>query len=215
MYLFSRTRRLTGGNPQKAMAWSMTITEHASQTIGLPINLYVHTMSPDVGTTVAGLVAPDLATLDVAFDKLAADSAYMELVEKGHEFMLPGSTQDLLAQVIYPESFAPDPNRPTDYVVAVQSTIAAGHGARGLAAGVEAAQRAEALTGASVLFLGGVTGNYGGVGWLLLYPDAAAMDRGQTALAGDPGFIEFVDSLEGVFADTPGATTQTIIRRVI
>jgi hypothetical protein len=197
------------------MAWAAAITEHASQTIGLPISLYVHTMSPDVGTTVAGLVAPDLATLDVAFDKLAVDAAYADLVEKGHEFVLPGSTQDLLAQIIYPETFAPDPDRPIDYIVAVQSTIAAGHGARGMAAGVEAAQRAEALTGATVLFLGGATGNYGGVGWLLLYPDAAAMDRGQTALASDPGFIEFIDSLQGVFADTPGATTQLIIRRVI
>jgi hypothetical protein len=197
------------------MAWAAAVTEHASQTIGLPISLYVHTLSPDVGTTVAGLIAPDLATLDVAFDKLAADSAYAELVEKGHEFVLPGSTQDRLAQVIYPENFAPDPDRRFDYIVGVQSTIAAGHGARGMAAGVEAAQRAEALSGATVVFLGGVTGNYGGVGWLLLYPDAAAMDRGQTALAGDPGFIEFIDSLEGVFADTPGATTQLIIRRII
>jgi hypothetical protein len=215
MYIFSRTRRLVGGNPQKAMAWSAAITEHASQTIGLPISLYVHAMSPDVGTTVAGLVAPDLATLDVAFDKLAVDSAYADLVEKGHEFVLPGSAQDRLAQIVYPEAFAPEPDRRFDYIVGVQSTIADGHGARGMAAGVEAAQRAEALTGASVLFLAGMTGNYGGVGWLLLYPDAAAMDRGQSALGGDPGFIEFIDSLEGVFADAPGATTQLIIRRVI
>jgi hypothetical protein len=214
MYIFSRTRRLIGGNPQQAMAWSAAITEHASQTIGLPISLYVHTMSPDVGTTVAGLVAPDLATLDGAFDKLAVDPAFADLVEKGHEFVQPGSTQDRLAQVVYPDTFAPDPDRRFDYVVAVQSTIAAGHGARGMAAGVEAAQRAEALTGAPVLFLGGVTGNYGGVGWLLMYPDAAALHRGQTALAGDPGFMEFVDSLQGVYADLPGATTQVIIRRV-
>jgi hypothetical protein len=215
MYIFSRTRRLTGGHPQKAMAWSTAITEKASQTIGLPIGLYVHTMSPDVGTTVAGVAVPDLATLDAAFDKLAVDPGFADLVEKGHEFVQPGSTQDRLAQVVYPDAFAPDPDRRFDYVVAVQSTISAGQGARGMAAGVEAAQRAESLTGATVLFLGGMTGNYGGVGWLLMYTDVAAMDRGQTALASDPGFIEFVDGLQGVYADLPGATTQVIIRRVI
>jgi hypothetical protein len=215
MYIFSRTRRLTGGNPQKAMAWSTATTEHAAQTIGLPINLYVHTMSPDVGTTVAGLAVPDLATLEGAFDKLAVDTAYADLVERGHEFVQTGSTQDRLAQVVYPDALAPDPDRRFDYVVAVQSTINAGQGARGMAAGVEAAQRAETLTGAVVLFLGSVTGNYGGVGWLLMYPDAAALDRGQTALAGDPGFMEFVDSLKGVYADLPGGTTQVIIRRII
>jgi hypothetical protein len=211
MYVFSRSARLAGGDPRPAMAWAVNIGEKAAQVTGLQISLYSRVFSADVGTLVWATIVPDLATLEAATDKLLADNGYLELGQAGQQHAMPGSLQDRLSQVVHPAEI--DPNRHTEYVSLVRSTILQGHMARGGAAGVEIAQRVEQSTGVPVVFMAEATGNYGEVSWAVAYSDIAELERFNQTLNADQGFTGYIDSLGGVFAGE-GGTTQIIMRRV-
>ena len=100
------------------------------------------------------------------------------------------------------------------YVSAVQAVCASGNIGRGMALGVEIAQRGEAATGASTLFMRNLTGPYSGVAWLTGAADGAAMQAQQTALAADAGFVELLDSTGGAHAEDVAATQSVIWRRL-
>ncbi len=211
MYLFSRRARLSGANLREAAAWAIGVADLATQTSGAPISVWSQVFSPEVGTLVWATFVPDLATLEGINDKLAVDDAYNAEVERGLPYVIPGSVDDGLGIIMNGD---PDPNRSIEYVSSVRSTIGGGNLARGMALGVEIAQRAEALSGLPTLFLADATGNYGGVSWITGYTDIAELERAEMAINGDPGFIELLDRNAGVFSDTPGASTQVIARRL-
>jgi|GEM_PF-900431 len=213
MYLFSRRARLSGGKLSESMAWATSMTERVVQATGMQVSLWTQTFSPAVGTISWSTFVPDLATLEAANDKLMADNAYHELVDRGTEFVIPGSVDDSLGMVVHG---APDPNRRAEYVGVVRSTGAAGKLARGISLGVEIAQRVEQITGLPTLFLAGTTGNYGGVAWVTAFADVAELERAQMALNMDESFVELIDrEAPGVYTDEPGATTQVILRRIV
>jgi hypothetical protein len=213
MYLFSRRAHLSSGKFRDSMAWATSITERVTQTTGLQLGLWNQTFSPAVGTLVWSTFVPDLAALEAANDKLMVDDAYIELVDRGNQFVIPGSIDDSLGMLIHGQ---PDPNRHVEYVAAVRSTISAGKLARGIALGIEIAQRAEQITGAPTAFLADSTGNYGGVGWLTAFANVAELERAEQTLNTDQSFIELIDTqASGVYADQPGANTQLVYRRVV
>jgi hypothetical protein len=212
MYLFSRRAQLSGAKLRDAMGWAVAAGERVTQTTGLPIGVWSQVYSPGVGTLVWATFVPDLATLEGATDKLAVDDAYNELGDRAVEFVLPGTIDDSLSIVVHGE---PDPNRQIEYVASVRTTIVAGKIAKGMALGVEIAQKAEEITGVPTLFLGDATGNYGGVGWLTAFADVAALEAAEMALNTNESFIDLIDKkVGGVYADVPGASTQLIYRRV-
>jgi hypothetical protein len=213
MYLFSRRARLSGGKFRDSMAWAVGITEKVTQTTGLQVGLWSQTFSPAVGTLVWSTFVPDLTTLEAATDKLTVDDAYNDLVDRGVEFVIPGSIDDTLAMIIHGQ---PDPNRHVEYVAAVRTTISGGNLARGIALGVEIAQRAEKITGLPTAFLGDSTGNYGGVTWLTAFANVAELERAEQKLNTDQSFIELIDTkAAGVYAEQPGASTQLVYRRIL
>jgi len=120
MYLFSRRARLSGVKFRESIAWATSITERVAQTTGMQVGLWNQTFSPAVGTLVWSTFVPDLATLEAANDKLMVDDAYNDLVERGTEFVIPGSIDDSLGMLIHGQ---PDPNRHIEYVAAVHTTM--------------------------------------------------------------------------------------------
>ena len=213
MYLFSRRARLSGVKFRESIAWATSITERVAQTTGMQVGLWNQTFSPAVGTLVWSTFVPDLATLEAANDKLMVDDAYNDLVERGTEFVIPGSIDDSLGMFIHGQ---PDPNRHVEYVAVVRSTITAGKLARGMGLGVEIAQRAEKITGVPTAFVADATGNYGGVAWLTAFANVAELERGEQTLNTDQAFIELIDTqATGVYADQAGATTQLVYRRIV
>lgn len=213
MYLFSRRARLSGVRLRESIVWATSITENVAQSTGLAVGLWNQLFSPAVGTLVWTAFVPDLATLEGANDKLLADDAYNDLVERGNEFVIPGSMDDTLGMIVHGE---PDPNREVEYVAVVRSTISAGKLARGMGLGVEIAQRAEQITGQPTAFVADSTGNYGGVAWLTGFANATDLERGQQALNTDQSFIELIDTqVAGVYADQPEANTQLLYRRIV
>jgi hypothetical protein len=212
MYLFTRSARL-GGKITDSIIWASTIAERVRQVTGLTVGLWSQTFSPSIGTVVWSTFVPDVTTLVAEFDKLAVDNGYIELADSGSQFVIPGSGSDSLQVILYgPE---PDPERKVEYVSIVRTTMAVGGLAKGVALGIEIAQRAEQITGAPTSFLADTTGNYGGVAWISVFAGAAELESAQMALNTDMSFVELIDSrAPGAYSDHPGATTQLLYRRI-
>jgi hypothetical protein len=212
MYLFSRRARLGGGRVRESVAWAVEASQKVTQVTGLNVGLWMRRFSPDTGTIAFSSIVTDIATLEAANDKMMVDDGVLALLDKGSQYLLPGSLTDRLATIV---SGQPEPNRPLEYAVMVDATMAAGKLVEGIEVGVEIAQRAQKITGVQTVFLSHATGNYGGVSWLTGFANVGELERAQTALNSDSSFIEYIDKkAKGVYNDTPGASTQVIYRRI-
>jgi len=211
MYLLSRRVRLSGVRVREAIAHAVEIGQRAKQITGLETTLLTPMFSPGTQTLVFGSVAPDLATLETANDKLMVDDAFNDLVDKGMQYVIPGTMEDALRVVISGPSTM---DATAEYYALVRTSIAAGKLADGIELGTEIAKRAEAITGVATTFAADATGIYGGVAWISAYPDVSALERAQMALNGDTSFIEFIDKkAKGVYADDAPAA-QVVFRRI-
>jgi hypothetical protein len=204
---------MNGANEREAIPWAIAIGEKVTQTTGLPVSLYSHVFSPEVGTLVWSTIVPDLVTLEAAFDKLMPDDGYHDMAQTGLKHIEPGSLHDRLEQIVHPAEL--DTERQHQYVSLVRSTVNVGHLARGVAAGVEIAQRFEQITGIQGVFMVQGTGNYGEVSWAVPYTDIAELERASAAIDSDQSFVGLIDSLAGVYTDMPGASTQVLMRRLV
>jgi len=79
---------------------------------------------------------------------------------------------------------------------------------------VAIAQRAEQVTGLAAVFIADSTGHYGGVRWLIAYPNIAAVEGAQQAINTDQALVDRLESAAGLYADHPGTTNQAIYRQV-
>lgn len=216
MYLFSRTARLSGRQNRAAMAWVTTVTEHVAQVTGLPVMVYSQVYSSDVGTLRWSNLVPDLTTSEAAFDKLAVDGHFAELLEQGQEFLVPGSVHDRLSAIIHPADISQQAGPLPEYGSVVETTLASGHITEGISLGVELAQKGEAITGIPTLFLTDLTGNYGSVQWVTGYASIAELESANAAINADESFMKLIDGrASACYAAQPEATRQLLFRRII
>ena len=209
MYLYSRQTRV---NSFDAVAWA-TATASAGQSVtGVETQVWGAVYSPGFGTIAWTSWYEDFVALETATTALMEDEAYMAKQAEGAQWTVPGAGADDQLQEL--TAGEPDPDANPLYVSAAQAVCAGGNIGRGLALGVEIAQRADAATGASTLFMRNVTGPYSGVAWLTGAADGAAMQAQQAALAADAGFVELIDSTEGAYTEDVAATQAVIWRRL-
>jgi hypothetical protein len=207
MYLFSRSTVLADND---GLAWAVGITEHATRASGLEIELWGQVWSPEYGRITWTGFAPDLPTLAAAGDAMTADAAMAAEAAKGAAHTT-GGLDDALYNVVHGDL---DPGAPrAEYVSSTNAVCASGKLTEAMTTGVEIAQHAEKITGVPTLFIANVTGVYGGVGWISGYPDAAAMEAAQQAIAADTHFAKQVDKAGSVYASDPSATSTLIHRR--
>jgi hypothetical protein len=211
VYMFARAARLGPGSAHEEQAWAIAITEKVNQVSESTYSLWTPFASPGVNTLFWTTVVEDLSTLEATNDKLLADSGYHMLLEQGARYTTGEAIDDSLLQIIDAEGT--DPARPPAYVVGVDAVIATGAAAKGLEVGMEIAKRARKITGAPVTFNVGATGAYGHVAWHTGFDSITELQRGQTAIAMDSSFMEYLDkSTGGVYQPT---ATQNIYRRVM
>lgn len=206
MYLFSRRARL---NSADGVAWAAGICEHSKKVSGQEIQLWANAFSPGYGTVTWTSWFADLPSLEAFFDKMAADPGYIEMTT-GANF-IEGVVDDGLMEVIAGE---PNPDMDPQYVTGAQAVCASGNIVRAMTAGIEIAQKADAITGLSTMFVRSLTGPYGGVGWLTGYPDIAAIETANAAMAADAGWLEVIDSTEGAWVEDAAVTQQTMYRKL-
>jgi hypothetical protein len=194
------------------MTWVLDITEKANQITGLDISPFTTVFSPEVGTVVWSMVAPDLAALESANDKLVADDGYIVLIDEGAR-LVQSNIDDGLLQIIHGEV---NPDRRVEYATSVQAVCATGNLARGMELGVEIAQRAEQAIGIPTMFASSMNGPYGAIAWVTGFTDVHEMDRAQQTLAADTDFMRFIDDkTPGVYAEDFAISQQLTYRRIV
>ena len=209
MYLFTRRTRLSEGNGTAGVEWAASVAAKAVELTGREIRVWDSAFSPRAGTITWTGWFEDLQALELAGDKLAADPAMERLVKAGTKYT-DGGLDDGLVQVLHG-----GPNAaPVQYVGTVVAVAAPGNIGRAIAAGIEIAQKAEAITGVPVLFGRAVTGPYLQVHWFTGYESVTAMEKADTAQASDPSWIELLDSTKDLFIADTTSPIATIDRRL-
>lgn len=203
MYLFSRRARL---NSAAGAEWAINILGRVKEVTGNEVQLWANAFSPGFGTVSWTTWWADLASLETAMTALQGDVKYNALGAEGPSF-IEGAVDDALIQTVYGE---PAGGASNQYVAGVQAVCAGGNLARGMATGVEIAQKVEAIAGVPMLFARSLTGPYGAVGWLSGYENLAAFETAQEKLAVDPGWLDYLDSTNGCYVED-GALTQSTL----
>ncbi len=207
MYLFGRSTVIANN---EGLAWAVGITEHAKRASGLEIELWGQVWSPEFGRITWTSFVPDLTTLAAAGDAMNADAAMTAEAAKGGA-LTTGGMDDALYSIVHGEV---DPSAPqAEYVSSTSAVCANGKLTEGMTTGVEIAQQAEKVTGVPTMFVANVTGVYGGVGWFSGFPDAAALEAAQQAMAADIHWSKQVDKAGSAYSGDPSATTSLIYRR--
>jgi hypothetical protein len=206
MYLFTRSGRFRPGATREAMTYVEEVTEKARQETGLEIHAWSATMSPDFGTVVWATFVEDLEHLEQANDKLAMSDSFIDLTDRGAG-LLAGPLTDALAQVVagHLDLAMPTPR----YVTMARAAAANGKMRAAFAGGVEIADAAARITGVQSLFLVGSTGAYGGCAWTSGFADIGALERAESALMNDAGWLELIDRVGPSYAE---GATQSIYR---
>jgi hypothetical protein len=192
------------------MDWATAITKKVTEITGHEIQLWANIYSPAIGTVSWTGWFADLAALEKVGDTLAADASMTKLADQGAKYT-DGSLDDSVFEPIFG---SPDPTREVQYVGGVTAVAAAGNIERAMGMGVEIAQKVEAVTGDKCIFAQGLSGPYGGVGWLTAYQNIGAIEAAGSAMSADASFLKLVDSSVGCFVDDPSLTQQTFYRRI-
>ena len=193
------------------MAWAIEITDAVNHISDVHVELWGRTFSPAIGSLAWTTFVEDLAQLEATQDKLMADSAYVEAVDRGAQYLAAGPDDSLSTLV----SGAPSGERSVEYVSVVHSVCAPGALTKGLDLGSRIAEKSTALGGNPCMFAMDSTGSFGGVSWLTGFADIAEMQRSEAAVMADPDFLAMLDAeTPGVFTSEPSATVQLCFRKL-
>ncbi len=213
MYLFTREARLTGRREPEAMALAAHITDYCTQLTGVQLGLWANVYSQDVGSLVFASVHPDMTSLETTFDKLNVDNEYHNLVEKAHDFVLPGTVNDAVWNMLYPE-VEPETTRQVNYTLAVEAYARPGKMMAAAAWGPELCRLLQDISGIPAEFGVDEACGYGRMIVIQQFTDAAEYEGTQAALPADPRFVEAVDQqAAGLFETT--TATRRLYRRVV
>jgi hypothetical protein len=207
MYLFTRRTRLAPGHGTAGVDWARSVAGKALELTGQELQVWGSVYSPGVGTISWTGWFPSFEALEKVGDVLQADASMEKLTNAGTRYTEGGFDDGLLQPVSGSAGGA------FEYVCGTGAVAAAGGYARAVAAGIEIAQRSEAITGCPTTFCRSVSGRAGAVKWLNPYESAAQMEAAQRELTDDRSWIELLDSTRGCFAADRGITTG-IYRRL-
>ena len=207
MYLFTRSARL---NSFDGMEWASNIRGHAAEVLNNDVQLWTTVFSPGSGLLSWTSWWDSLASLESAMAGLVGSAKYLELATQGRDF-IEGGVDDLLSQTVFGE---PAGDTSARYVGVVQAVAANGRIGDAMAAGVGIAQKAAEVAVTPTMFVRGITGAYGGVGWIAGYENLAAMDAAETKLAADPSWLSLVDGSASCFIADPTVTQSVIFMKV-
>lgn len=212
MYLFTRRARIGTEKLADALQWAVTITEKVNQISQTPVSLYSTIFSPEVGALSWSTIVENLSELETTDAKLMADSGYLDLVSQGTKYQAPDGTVDdaLSSFVLADRSESGSPA----YATVTRATLAPGAFASGIETGVEIAQSAKAIGGLPVSFLVGVTGVYGGVGWITSAQSTDELQAASQRVNANAEFINLLDT-KGSKAYLPGSATQVVVRKIV
>lgn len=203
MYLFTRSVTLAG-SPGRTLEYALKTTEMVNDTIDLEVALWGNVFGQPVGTFSFNTMVDGRAALGPATAALAGNPAYLEQLERGQEFAGAIPTEDLLRQLVHPTELAGDGAPVGSFAEAITATPAAGQIGAAMAWGVEISNLATSVSGVPVSFWADAYGAFGQITWLIVYPDAAAVDAAQDKLNASADYIASIDGHGTLFVPASG-----------
>lgn len=207
-YMFNRSARLGPRQVLDSMAWAVRITEKVNTTTATETTLWTTSMSPQVGMLSWNSIVEDYAELMTANDKLMADSGYIDLLEEGASYVDGLGADDMLIRLLHAEPVA----TPPQFATITATRVAPGQSASAMALGVEMAKRITAITGRPAMFGSNVTGEFGGIGFIVLSDTIDQVQAAGEGLAADADWVKMID--QQASAAFVGDATRTISRRI-
>jgi hypothetical protein len=210
MYLYSTSVRSGVVNPVKVMDWALRMTQKINQISEVPSTLWGSVMSPAMGSLAWTAVVSDLAVIEDTEAKLAADPAYLDLIDEAATLLSTDAADQMVMQLVHGDRDAATID--AQYATTVRAIVAPGSMRAGIELGVGLAQQDKQVTGLPTSFAVNVTGDYGAVMWVSLAETIQQVQAANEALNANEDFDEAVD--EGAAdAYLPGAV-QTITRKI-
>ncbi len=209
MHLFSRSLHMLGPEPEvtdKAMAMASYVSKRAGQEFslwrlmfGAPAGTFLYTTRVD---GLAGVVAMGQA--------VAEDETWHAMVARSRMWST-GPPIDVLGEVVHGSLDAGPP--PVGSVATfTAAVIANGAYASAIAWGADVAIHVEKVTGMRTIFLVETAGQFGGVRWIAISPDAKSADAASLALNADAAYIEKLGEIAHLFL--PGSGHRAIANRI-
>lgn len=197
MYLMSRSAQLSSA---EGYEWARSMRDLVTETMGHEVSLWTHTLSPAFGTVSWTSWWEDLSTMESSFAKLVGDPKYAAAAAAGAG-LFEGSVNDSLVQSITDVPVASATSR---YVGSIQAVAAQGNYVRAFGAGVEIAEKAQAITGAPTMFVQRLTGPYGAIGWFTAFESLGHFESANNKLGADASFAQYLDTTKGCFIEGSG-----------
>jgi hypothetical protein len=211
MYLFTRSVTLSG-SPGRTLEYALKTAEMVNDTIDLEVALWGNVFGQPVGTFSFNTMVDGRAALGAATAALAGNPAYLEQLERGQEFAGAIPTEDILRQLVHPTELAGDGAPVGSFAEAITATPAAGQIGAAMAWGVEVSNLASGITGVPVSFWADAYGPFGQMTWLIVYPDAAAVDAANDTLNSNADYIASLDGNGALFV--PGSGERALYTRI-
>jgi hypothetical protein len=206
MYIVSRRRGINQARGRAAAATAVEAGARASELLDMPVFVWSSLFSINGAAIVWSARVEHLADAVAIDDNLFADDDFAQWVEENDGLFL-GPSADSIWQVVHGAPSGP----PKQYLQATRAVCGNGTASDAMALGVELADAAAGITGVPVMFVSGVTGDYGAVGWLSGVDDLAEAEAANAALAADHDWLKLVDRAGHAFA--PG-TSSDMLRRI-
>jgi hypothetical protein len=210
MYLFTRESTLAGGE-RRPVEFAIQITEVVNRTVDLDVHLWAAVFGRPAGTLSWNVVVDGRAALASATAALGASDEYQALLERGQEFATSGAT-DKLRQLIHPAPAEGVTTEVGNFAEAITAVPAEGRIGRVMGWGVEIAQLVSRIIEIPVSFWADAYGTFGQVTWLIVYPDAAAVDAANDALNTNDEYLGKLDSTDDLFV--PGSGQRALFTRL-
>jgi hypothetical protein len=212
MYLFTRESTLAGGQ-RRPLQFAMEITELVNRSIGdLEVHLWSTLFGRPAGTFSWNVVVDSRAQLSAATAGLIANDEYQSMLERGMEFAGAGTATDTLRQLVHPSRPGDGTTAVGNFAEAITATSAPGQIAKVMAWGVEIAQLVTGIIEVPVTFWADAYGTFGQVTWIVVYPDAAAVDAANEQLNSNADYLRALDSDDDLFV--PGSGSRALFTRL-
>lgn len=210
MIIFQRLATFRGPQ-EEVVPWALEITEHVNDRTSLDVSLWQGISGGPLGTFAWSSIVDGLAAVETAFDRLAGDSAYLDLASKAGDWVAV-PPEDHILRVVHSaggDYVRPDPGAYAEVTRAIPSE---GKLAAATNFGVEISERHSALTHSSVLFCTLAYGTFGEMRWLGTYASAADVDHAAELIAKDDGYATALDRAGDLFVE--GLAQRMLARRV-
>lgn len=206
MYIVGRSRVVSSATPGAAVAAAIEAGQRAGQIIERPVFTWSTLFGPEPLTVSWSARVEHLVEIVAADDALAADEAFVAWADARNE-LYASPLVGVVSQVVHG---APT-SEPKPYIGVTRATAANGALGEAMATGVEIAETITRLTSNEAMFVSSVTGDYGGVGWIIGADTLDDVEAANATLGASDEWLKLVDRAGHCYA--PGAAT-TLMRRL-